>query len=241
MHLISRCLCGSVGPFDEYNAPTGLAVARCACGVVHQITDQTRADVEGQYRGAYHAAEDRHPGCIPYRKRYLHDRQIAELRLQRYRRTLTTQLERGARALDVGAANGAWVDHLRKHHIRAFGLDPDPAMARDPEIATGTIEQAERLFGMVRFELVTYHDVLEHLVEPLRELDNVRAQMRMGGALIVDVPDCATSAGDHHFKPEHVWFFTEQSLRALFLASGFSTLEVDRPVPGKLVAYGIAV
>jgi 2-polyprenyl-3-methyl-5-hydroxy-6-metoxy-1,4-benzoquinol methylase len=209
--------------------------------VIHQLTDVSREAVEGQYRGAYHAAEDRHPGCIPYRKRYLHDRAIAQLRLERYRQTLGAQLNRGARALDVGAANGAWVDHLRKHHLKAFGIDPDPAMARDPEIVTGTIEQAERLFGMVRFELVTYHDVLEHLVEPAAELENARAQMRTGGALVVDVPDCATSAGDHHFKPEHLWFFTEQSLRDLFRAAGLRVLEVDRPVPGKLVVYGVAM
>jgi hypothetical protein len=237
--LIVRCLCGSAGPFREFAAPlTGLPVAGCQhCGTLHQITTETRAAIEEQYEGAYHANAERHPGCVPYRDRYAHDLHVAQVRWAHYRSILDGQLEvPHFRALDVGAANGAFVDYLRRLELPALGVDPDPTMTRDA-VQHGTIDDVDG-----EFSLLTYHDVLEHLVDPLAELERARARLCSRGVIVVDVPDVFAPAGvgDHHFKREHLWFFTDEALHELLRRSGFRPWVVDRPVPGKIVAYGIA-
>jgi methyltransferase family protein len=235
--LIERCLCRSPGPFREFDAPTGLRVAECnQCGVLHQITEATRFEVEAQYAGLYHAATDRHPGCIPYKERYEHDLAIASRRWQRYEQLLNGQLKRRPfHMLDVGAANGAWVDFVQGQGLLAFGIDPDPAMTRGG-VLCGTVRDV-----VGSFSLVTYHDVLEHIVDPRAELAQARGRTSVGGTIIVDVPDVFDQRGVHHFKPEHIWFFNEDALRSLLRQADFRPFLIDRPIPGKLVAYGEAI
>lgn len=232
--LISRCVCGSRGPFHETAAPNGLPIAGCPdCGVLHQITEASAADVEAQYRGEYHRAADRHPGCIPYKNRYQHDFDVSAVRWHRYASLLNGQLDRADfNMLDVGAANGAWVDYVRIAQGRvALGVDPDPAMTREA-IQRGTIEDVSGSFSFV-----TLHDVLEHVVDPALMLQHVRDRVRVGGVVVVDVPDVFVRAGEHHFKEEHLWYFNAEALRALLSRADFKPFLFDRPVPGKLVAY----
>ena len=236
--LITRCVCNFEGPFPEFVASTGLPVAECEhCGVLHQITDIAAAEVHAQYLGPYHSAADRHPGCVPYAARYEHDLQVSAKRWDRYEQLLNGRLTVPYfYALDVGAANGAWIDYLRKdRRLMALGVDPDLAMTRDA-VMHGTIQSIDG-----EFSLVTYHDVLEHVVNPLAELTHARARVRPGGVIVLDVPDVFGGRGDHHYKTEHIWFFNEDSLRSLLERADFRPLAADRPIPGKMVVYGEAI
>jgi SAM-dependent methyltransferase len=232
MRLITQCLCGSRG-FDIITR-NGLAIATCVCGVQHLDTEISAADYEAQYRGAYHRAVDRHPGCIPYRERYEHDRKVAALRWARYKEILGRHLERVRCTLDVGAANGAFVDHMMSVGIVAHGIDPDPAMARAGVMNATAID----LEGAWHFDLVTYHDVLEHVLDPRTELMWASRLCWQHGLLVVDVPDVSVPEGEHHYKAEHPWYFTDEALGRLIVDAGFSLLAIDKPLPGKMVAYG---
>ena len=187
---------------------------------------------QSQCRSPCHRAGDRHPGCIPYRERYEHDRKVAARRRLRYGEVLGHALDDVRTALDVGCANGAFVDYLRERGIRARGIDPDPAMARDgvETMLAGEVAGA--------FDLVTYHDVLEHVLDPAAEVLRASRLCYPGGLLVVDVPDVSVAAGFHHYKSEHPWYFTSDALRNLLTRAGFELRAVDRPVPGKIVLYG---
>lgn len=231
--LITACLCG--GDKFEHMRRNGLTIAACSCGVQHLVSALEPEAYAAQYRGDYHRAVDRHPGCIPYHDRYRHDRRVAERRWQRYTEILGDELELIGRALDVGAANGAWVDLLAEKGVQAYGIDPDPAMARGT-IRTALVHELADVF-----DLVTYHDVLEHTLDPAAELGHARNLCASGALLVVDVPDVSVEAGHHHYKAEHPWYFNETALRSLFAASAFEVLASDKPLPGKLVVYGRAV
>lgn len=228
--LISRCVCGA-DHFPDRVERNGLAIALCRCGVQHLVSELTPEAYEAQYRGDYHRAVDRHPGCIPYRQRYEHDRMVAGARYRRYREILSAPFSDVVTALDVGAANGAFVDCLREVGVDAFGIDPDPAMARDT-IATGTTRDVHR-----EFDLVTFHDVLEHTLAPGDELAQALRLCAPRAFVVVDVPDVSTVAGHHHFKAEHPWYFDSSALHRLATAAGFEFLNLDYPLPGKMVAY----
>lgn len=233
MRLIDQCLCGARGPFDAIER-NGLTIAVCNCGVEHLETNLTRAEYEAQYRGDYHRAVDRHPGCIPYRERYEHDKRVAQRRWHRYGEVLGEVLWPVGRTLDVGASNGAFVDFLRELGVDARGIDPDPGMARE-HVGNAL---ASELDGP--FDLVTYHDVLEHTLDPREELLHAARLCGAGGLLVVDVPDVSVEAGRHHYKAEHPWHFTLEALCDLTRDAGLQVLATDRPLPGKMVVYAKA-
>ncbi len=236
--LIQRCVCGcEAGEIEEHN---GIRVLRCACGIARLVCDLSESDYEGQYAdGSYHQSSNRHAGCVPYADRYANDYKAAEIRTKRYRSLLNGQWRDGMLSLDVGAANGAFVDHLQGLGMRAVGIDPYPVRPGHWVVA-GSLKNPPESFDS-GFELVTYHDVLEHMIDPLSELNRARSIMASGGTLIVDVPDVSVPAGAHHWKSEHLWYWTADTLRGLMSASSFNPITIDYPIPGKLVAYGSAV
>lgn len=218
--LLDNCVCG--GTEFSVTSKDSIALALCRCGIARQISTLSAETYQSQYNGAYHTT-DRHPGCVPYRERYANDLHVAELRWKRFLELA------GFKVLDVGAANGAFVDYLCSIGIKATGIDPDPQSER---VQKGTIADVDE-----RFDMVTYHDVLEHIVDPVSELHQVFQCLRPGGILIVDVPYIFDGQGDHHIKREHLWFFNAPGLHRLLCKAGFEPRAMDHPIPGKLVMY----
>lgn len=227
---LGNCLCGrSAAELLQFN---GQEILRCRCGIGRQFVTGTREEYEGQYRGEYHAATDRHEGCVPYVARYRHDRYVASLRWARYLEKAGARTVE--RALDVGCANGGFVDYLVSLGIDAYGVDPDPAMGRE-RVYTHTLDE---LGDLQRFDLITMHDVLEHMTDPVSAVRRCASLLSDIGLLVIDVPDVWDGEGDHHFKTEHLWYFTADSLRTMIVSAGLMVAATDRPIPGKLVVYG---
>jgi len=229
----SRCLCGAVA-VSPVGAKDGRPVGRCArCGLLRTcsvpedyLTLYTSGDV-------YHAGR---PGHVPYRDRFDHDRTIAALRWPK----LLSEM----RLLDVGCANGAFVRHAAEQGVSAEGVEINPGMAawaRDH-----CDRPIHRSWDTVRgpFDVITYHDVIEHVVNPVAELTRAREFLRPGGLIVIDTPDADDPRFErlglswHHMKPqEHLWFFSERHLRGVIERAGFRIDQVDRPIEGKIVMY----
>jgi 2-polyprenyl-3-methyl-5-hydroxy-6-metoxy-1,4-benzoquinol methylase len=140
------------------------------------------------------------------------------------------------RLLDVGAAGGAFVAEAAARGLRASGIEPTPAFARHArevlgvDVREGTLESA----GLDRYDVVTMWHVLEHIPDPLPQLQRVRAALDDGGLLALEVPNygsvSATRMGRAwpSLEPEvHVNQFTPGSLRALLERAGFAGVEVE--------------
>lgn len=98
----------------------------------------------------------------------------------------------GLRLLDVGCAHGWFLQAARESGIRAVGVEPDRA------IAAAAIEGGERVWvGYFpaavppgeRFDVVTFNDVLEHIVDLDVALRGARRLLGSGGSLLVSAPD----------------------------------------------------
>lgn len=233
MILLEQCVCGRTLPDGRFQI-NDVTIERCECGVMRLASDLSPSDYEAQYYGAYHKAENRHPGCVPYQQRYDHDSSVAALRWQEYTRVATAHSIAIVTSLDVGASNGAFVQYLAEQGVIAFGVDPDPSMGGG-RVITGKAASISQ-----HYCLVTYHDVLEHILDPQAEINHIAKRLlRPGGMLVIDVPDVSTKAGDHHYKPEHLWYFTELSLQVMCANAGLKHIETTYPVPGKMVVYAV--
>jgi hypothetical protein len=239
---LTHCICGTDGGKAYQHA--GIDLLMCACGTARRSGDIS--DVEAQYRsGDYHRSASRHTGCTPYTDRYAHDLRIAALRWERYSAVLGHDKIVGIRtAIDVGCANGAFVDYLLSLRINAWGFEPSPEFSSSRVIA-GTLSDflsrqalsAPKATLAGAANLLTYHDVLEHLPDPEREVVRARAMLARGGVLIVDVPFVWDGRGEHHYKSEHLFYFGRDSLAQICRRAGFRVLAIDEPIPGKLVVY----
>lgn len=149
------------------------------------------------------------------------------------------------RVLDVGCAGGGFGATLRTvlgPEARLVGIEADP-VAADRARRVGYDEVLEGLFPEVpvhpaeTFDLVTFNDVLEHMVDPWDALRRTHGLLSPGGAVLASIPNIAylpalrdiamrgrfdyTDAGGV-FDRTHLRFFTRSTILQMFDHCGYA-------------------
>jgi 2-polyprenyl-3-methyl-5-hydroxy-6-metoxy-1,4-benzoquinol methylase len=152
------------------------------------------------------------------------------------------------RVLDVGCATGYLAKALTAFGNVVSGVELDSAAADQARpwldrVVIGDLEQLDLVaeFGEDAFDVVVFGDVLEHLRDPLRVLRQARPLLRLGGWVVLSVPNIAhgdvrlallkgrfdyTKVG--LLDDTHVRFFTRQSLGRFLRDGGFAAVEFRR-------------
>jgi hypothetical protein len=82
------------------------------------------------------------------------------------------------------------------------------------------------------------HDSIEHMIDVNAALQKVHNILKIGGQVIIDLPDYFSPSGSHHWKKiEHLWFFTEDQFEKVLYNNGFKVVRTTTPIPGKMVFY----
>jgi 2-polyprenyl-3-methyl-5-hydroxy-6-metoxy-1,4-benzoquinol methylase len=156
-------------------------------------------------------------------------RQVRELR----RHTALT----AGRVLDIGSGYGFFRVALGEAGYEHEGLEVSEFARRVASCTyglstfAGTLEEHWEDWES-RFDAVTLFDLIEHLVDPGRFLEQVAFILRPGGVLGVKTPnlDCpeAWVFGPHYhsLKREHLACFSADSLTAMALAAGLRPVAV---------------
>ncbi len=224
--LLPTCVCGSTEGYSR--VIQGIATLICSrCKVCRQVVNMTEEEYGHYYLNGY-KQKQRDSGHV-----YNHDYRIAEIRFQEYKKFLHVK-EESLYALDIGSSNGAFVDYLGNQGIQAFGIEPSGERIENnffPDIFTNFRP------AVISFDLITFHDVFEHLVDPLGDLKLAVSLLKPKGNLIIDFPGFWCEAGKHHWKViEHLWMFRIEQLTALVIKNtelGFCELTI--PIPSKVV------
>jgi SAM-dependent methyltransferase len=225
--LITKCICGQDDetkfiPAIINKIPVNLCKSCCA---YHQHVDFSESDLnlwyEQEYDKQHHAAD-----------RYTHDRQIAKLRLETYSKKFPFKK---AKLLDIGCNNGAFVDEACAWGFDAYGNEINPNIA-NARTFSGTLFDCD--FKVGDYDMITMHDLLEHVTDPVKYLNEVHRILKDTGVFIVDFPRFFSEAGKHHWKKiEHLWMLDEQRLKDLLVSCNFQVAAEDRPIPSKIVYY----
>jgi 2-polyprenyl-3-methyl-5-hydroxy-6-metoxy-1,4-benzoquinol methylase len=157
---------------------------------------------------------------------------------------LLAHVPTGARVLDVGCGEGWFTAALVRAGREAVGIDvaEEPlrrARAREPSLDLRCVPAAGEWSSLqdVSFDAVWAGEVIEHVVDTVGWLSEVRRVLRSGGALVLSTPahelltrmalGLSGRAFAAHFDPrsDHLRFYTRRTLVALLADFGFEQIE----------------
>lgn len=153
----------------------------------------------------------------------------------------------GSRVLDVGCASGYLARELVQAGCRVTGIEYDPELAAKArqycdQVIEGDLDlmDLKGALGDRTFDAVLCGDVLEHLRDPVRVLEQLRQSFAPQGYLVVSVPNVAhgsvrlsllTGKFDYTelglLDRTHLRFYTRRSLVEMLAEGGFTTVHID--------------
>jgi 2-polyprenyl-3-methyl-5-hydroxy-6-metoxy-1,4-benzoquinol methylase len=156
-------------------------------------------------------------------------------------------VKHGATLLDVGTRYGVlpYVAH-HKYGFDAHGIEYNAASVEQGKqqfsgISQGTIEQVPALIGRLGWtsvDVLVLDDVVEHLVDPKRDLSTLARTQQPGGLLLLRTMDSAGWGSRifgrnwYYYAPAaHMYYFDERSLGRLLESVGYTPVEVKRARP----------
>ncbi|MBN1271859.1 MAG: class I SAM-dependent methyltransferase [Candidatus Aminicenantes bacterium] len=177
-----------------HSIPGTYHFVRChQCGLMYLDPMPTSKELERHYPVDY----------IPYSKAIDDETNLLTRWDRRYgmykRYRVVTQVagREPGRVLDVGCATGNFLDAMRRYGgWQPVGVEPNrqaSIYARERlglEVFTGTLEEAG--FEDNSFDVVTMWDVLEHVTDPQATLQEVARVLRIGGILVMSLPNPET-------------------------------------------------
>lgn len=152
----------------------------------------------------------------------------------------------GAKVLEIGCADGRLANILTlKKKCRVYCVEKDKAMAC---IARGKCEQIHNIdiertalpFDEGFFDCIIMGNVLEHMVDPVKLLKELKKYLRDDGFLIYSVPNIVNwhsrltifsgkfeYANSGVFDKTHLHFYNLNSARKLAMDAGYSIVWLD--------------
>jgi len=230
--LIKACICGNDSRFVN-SIQHEIPVRECQdCGIIFQHLNMTEEEYFNFYADDYHMNFQHDRGTPDYLKRYKHDKKISEQRNEKYK----SFLAHPRKILDIGSSNNAFVDVMNEHGHEAYGVEIGELGKNFDNVYNKDLLDIN--FPPESFDVITLHDVLEHLIEPSKYLIELHKILKPSSTLVIDFPNFFDDAGLHHWKKiEHLWYITVDRLIELFTEYGFVVSNIDKPIPSKIVFY----
>ena len=246
----AHCIACQLPPVRTLRLSNGAELLRCPrCRL--GWWDWPTFDPADLYDEGYFQSADTAKGYDDYAGLDAGLRRTARGRLKQIVRLLARKTPRSGaappRLLDIGCAAGTFLDEARRAGWDVAGVEVsefacNEACRRGLSVSCTPIEDMQ--LDADSFDAITLWDALEHVRDPLDTLRRVARALRAGGVLALSTGDitslCARLSGRrwHLFNlPEHLFFFSPQSLRTLFGQVGVSVARVTREVSWVPAAY----
>lgn len=151
------------------------------------------------------------------------------------------------RVLEVGCAEGHFGSALKASRgLEVWGIETEAgpaAVARDQldKLLLGSVEKDELDLPPAYFDCIIFNDVLEHLTDPWRVLQQLSRHLRPGGYVVASIPNVRyfpvikkllfkkewRYVGKGVLDKTHLRFFTQSSIVEMFEECGFQVLQIE--------------
>jgi hypothetical protein len=133
---------------------------------------------------------------------------------------------------EIGCGDGSFLSHASRHFDTTLGIEPSSRFAAEARRSGQTVLEgfvsSSVSFTDHRFHAFASRQVFEHLEDPLDVLLGVRNLLLPGGVGLIEVPNGRRAIQSGRFFeifPDHVNYFSRQSLNALAATAGFCVVE----------------
>ena len=149
-----------------------------------------------------------------------------------------TAIFRNKIVADIGCGGGSFLDYLSGVAKRVIGIEPSETFRKtliEKNYITYDYAEKARKDFEGKVDVVTSFDVIEHVTDPLGFLLDIYALLNEGGHAIIgtptDAPAMRALLGEVYekkvlFTAQHIWIFSETSLKSLAEKAGFKNIRV---------------
>ena len=232
---IACVVCGETATEQLY-VKSGYAIGRCRrCGLIYANPRAPEASILGRYSSDY------------FWKEYLPSLGVVDgafdLTLFDARHAPLLQMiaadAPGRRLIEVGCGAGFFLKAAERAGWRVEGIELSAEASRFAverlELPIRRERAEEAPIEPASFDAAVMFDVIEHLFDPRAVLAAIARALAPGGALVISTPNIDSASryllGTDWavLSPlEHVYYFSEDSLRRLLEATGFSDVRFVR-------------
>ena len=240
--MLERVCCNLCGADDNalVTEMGGLHIVRCRqCGLVYvnpRYQDQALQEI---YTREYYAHDGINDGLDFFGyDNYLDDEENIKITFAKRLKTIERYASRG-KLLDIGCATGFFLDLARSRGWDVVGSEVSQFSVRYArerfglDVHLGTLEKLH--FDAQSFDAITMWDVIEHVPDPMGELQEVRRVLRDGGLLSIITPDVGSPVArllgrrweEFRRVREHVYFFSRRTMTEVLRKVGFEVLRIE--------------
>jgi 2-polyprenyl-3-methyl-5-hydroxy-6-metoxy-1,4-benzoquinol methylase len=167
---------------------------------------------------------------------YLEERDGRVLTFERHLRPLEKIKAPPGQLVDIGAYTGVFVEIAAQHGWDAYGVEPSHwAVEQARERGLHMIEGTLATSGLAdnSLDVVTMWDVIEHVSNPVGEMQQAQRLLKPGGLLVVHTMDIDSGfarvmGGRWPWLMEmHIYYFSRRTLKHMLEKAGFTVIRVE--------------
>jgi SAM-dependent methyltransferase len=139
--------------------------------------------------------------------------------------------------IDIGAGDGHFIGLAKKNGWNAYATEFDDAsvqLCKEKEVIVHKGKLNTENYSENYFDVIYSSEVIEHINNPLEEINNFRKILRTGGLVYVTTPNY-NSISHKILKnkwnvfnyPEHLCYYTPKTLEKLFVDNGFKKVSIE--------------
>ena len=184
--------------------------------------ENTEEFYKSEYRKSYKGV---------HRPKPKHIYRAGRLALKRISR-IEPLIDKLSACLDAGSSSGEFVYLMRKNGYEIQGVEANEPYA---EFSMKSLDVPVSITPFSKFkperefDLITMFHVLEHLENPVRDLRHLAESLRVGGKMVIEVPNILypDMAFSNKWHPGHLFSYTKESLSALMKIVGLEVIRCD--------------
>lgn len=158
------------------------------------------------------------------------------------------KINKGSSVLDIGCSSGYFDEVLiRQKECVVDGIELDPADAKRAKkicrkVIEGNVESNDFPWHQIdqKYDYILFIDVLEHLLDPARTLQNVSKLLKKNGSILFSIPNMANGSvrlqllqGNFDYEKEglldetHLHYYTDHTITKMVQASKLKLTDID--------------